>query len=462
MFDDKTHRSPDTTIAEYPTDMSTINHCKLCDRNLSNRSSYRRHIRLVHKSEPAPDALTCCNMTFLTLDLLKNHMAIHKRNIWCKQCGRAFSRQITLRRHIQTVHEQIRLYNCNYCHKGFASKPQVTKHLASGVCQRSSSANKGLCLYCNYKSEKHVSTHMKTCRGNIRRCATCDLSIFDMKQFSDHLAIHPDNELFECRICGEKFLHTWQYARHKPKHISKDFMCEVCSKSFKTDRERKYHMVFHTDRNFECTMCDKKFYRQTDINKHMFVAHSGIKPYMCDTCSSSFPRMTDLKRHVDSVHSNNRPFKCDICAKAFKRMSTLKNHYVLHGDSKPYKCKLCDKSYSQAYSLKEHTMLHTNPFRCDTCNRLFTRLKRLNEHYKFSNCIPPLIPVSNKKPSDTIVPVVDEDEKQMSMVEYAADHNQTSQIEEKAIPLSDYVEEKQIVFIEYVKVSQTIIFNYII
>lgn len=31
--------------------------------------------------------------------------------------------------------------------------------------------------------------------------------------------------------------------------------------------------------------------------------------------------------------------------------------------------------------------MHTNPLKCKVCDQLFTRLRRLNEHIRFNNCI---------------------------------------------------------------------------
>lgn len=373
--------------------------CNICNKNFVARTSYRKHIRKFHNIEPPVDQFTCCNLVFSSVDTFEKHKSIHKRNIKCNICHRAFSHRNTLKRHQISAHEPNTKFYCDYCGKSFMGKNHVRRHLLRRVCRQMKRHPRKIyqncaaqCEHCNkpFLNVLSLPKHYMLCRANLRRCATCDMVLGDMNVWQKHLEIHSDNKLYDCNLCGKLFLHIWEHTVHQNSHPDRKFICDVCNKSFKTNSHRKEHMKFHVEKTFECDLCKKMFCRKIDIRNHLHVAHSGVKPFMCHSCGAAFSRSTDLKRHMDCVHNTARPFKCNFCDKSFKRKSILKNHQNIHGDAKPFKCNMCDKSYTQAYSLKEHQILHTNPLRCTICNRSFTRMSRLAEHYKLNNCTPKL------------------------------------------------------------------------
>lgn len=389
--------------------------CNICKKDFSSRKTYRRHMQKWHRIKT--ESLVCCNMYFVTQEKYQKHVSIHDLNIQCTFCDRAFALASSLRRHIMTNHNEASTYGCDHCNREFTNKNNLKTHLVGRVCikpRRQVKQSDGIdaggggqrmnCPFCDesLKTKVGMTYHLARCRLNLKQCKTCEMVLFDMKQYTEHLAIHPDNELFLCNICGETMLHTWEYTAHLANHNPVDAKCEVCEKFFKSKNHLRQHMRVHFgQRNFQCNLCVKKFYKIYHLKLHKFIAHSGIKPFMCDECGAAFSRSADLKRHCEDVHLNGpRLFNCDICGKSFKRMATLRIHQRIHEESKPYKCDMCDKSYTQPYSLKEHKILHTNPLKCDRCGQSFTRMKRLNEHQRLFNCKP------SKRRSKNLVEIV--------------------------------------------------------
>lgn len=378
-----------------------LKHCPICNLNYRSKTAFRNHMQKHHNR--SDDRLTCCDLVFPTHAKYLRHLEIHKLNIQCEHCGKAFSRNSTLKQHIKVIHEKKKLFTCDYCGHEFAEKQHVRKHIESRRCRggkptgtnvpsRSRIMTTVYCQFCDKKFSYQIglAKHIKYCRSNFRRCKTCDLILLDRTHFENHLKVHADNELIKCQLCDHQFLHIFEHTMHLQTHNAKTFKCEVCLKEYKSKSQLKEHRTIHTERvKFECDLCGKQFVKKQGVETHMHEKHIGIREYMCETCGASFFRSSDLKRHMEGIHSDVRPFKCNVCQKAFKRLSTLRIHQLLHDVSKPFKCEFCDKSYTQSYSLKEHTLLHTNPLKCTTCGQSFTRIKRLNEHYTFNNCVRP-------------------------------------------------------------------------
>jgi uncharacterized Zn-finger protein len=77
--------------------------------------------------------LSSCRKVFKRKDNLKCHMRTHdpkrSRPFACSSCDRSYLRSIDLKRHIETLHEGIRDFQCDLCKKGFTRKEGLMAHL---------------------------------------------------------------------------------------------------------------------------------------------------------------------------------------------------------------------------------------------------------------------------------------------------------------------------------------------
>ena len=78
--------------------------CHECEKSFSRNSSLKRHIETMHKG----------SKTFI-----------------CAVCDKPFSQKCHLTQHIETIHEGKRPHQCNICGKSFSQKHHLNTHVAT-------------------------------------------------------------------------------------------------------------------------------------------------------------------------------------------------------------------------------------------------------------------------------------------------------------------------------------------
>ena len=111
--------------------------CKLClkkDKKFASVTlhEYKKHIRSAH-----PESMfQCegCKRLFAQQHKLENHKKIGcegvgQKSVSCEKCGKVFSSQDSVKRHIMRVHNKERSFQCPYCPFTAARQTNLTSHL---------------------------------------------------------------------------------------------------------------------------------------------------------------------------------------------------------------------------------------------------------------------------------------------------------------------------------------------
>lgn len=156
------HISQHTNINRYS--------CDKCPKIYKNASSLNRHRTKIHFGGRPP--IKCCNCMaqFTRISHLNRHLKnnCRRKDVGtaidpsqqkvCQKCGKSFSLRKNLFRHMKIVHFKSSLRNkCEFCHKRYISKCDLTRHMAVHTGERLP------CPYCpkTFRYSYILSSHLK-------------------------------------------------------------------------------------------------------------------------------------------------------------------------------------------------------------------------------------------------------------------------------------------------------------
>ena len=218
---------------------------------------------------------------------LKKYQKLMKMNVICDEigCGKVFKSDRNLRKHKNTVHSNLRPWQCEWpgCQSAFKTKESLVNHRKIHLNERS--------YKCDFNG--------------------CEKSFNLRSELTQHSRIHDPNRpsgKYPCSwpACGQFCQSEQALNEHMNRHQNiKPFGCEYesCDKSYYTSYELRQHvMKNHTNTDiFHCDYgdCDKKFSTKRDMNAHRR-RHVDRAPYACswpqvfNICQKSLPILTFL------------------------------------------------------------------------------------------------------------------------------------------------------------------------
>ena len=107
--------------------------CSGCAYKSAKKVNLIAHINAVHDGTEFSCELEACASKFTQKVHLQNHIRTDhegQRRFRCTHCEYKAADQISLRRHIQSLHEGIR-YQCTFCTSKFTQKSKVKSHIES-------------------------------------------------------------------------------------------------------------------------------------------------------------------------------------------------------------------------------------------------------------------------------------------------------------------------------------------
>ena len=72
-----------------------------------------------------------CGKDFFFKAEFSNHTKLHQRHpdLSCKMCGKTFSSQSAMRKHVKLVHDKVKDFCCNQCGSQFGRKDKLKIHI---------------------------------------------------------------------------------------------------------------------------------------------------------------------------------------------------------------------------------------------------------------------------------------------------------------------------------------------
>lgn len=235
------------------------NSCPNCRKEIADQSNFIKHLKIC-----SPDSIE-------KIKLKKIKKMDSKKEYDCMVCGKKFSKNFNLMRHLgvhflnelnrsgnsqislddRLFNQQVKinLYECENCHRKFSTKQLLLDH----------------------KLKWHGTNYTcKYCKG---------VSFKEKIEFIRHLNLnHKFGFKFECKFCKISFPSINQYIQHNLTHLNKleDNCFEKLNKILDNNRADCSSCINRNKvKNIQCLFCGKNFSKKFNLNRHLENKHSN-------------------------------------------------------------------------------------------------------------------------------------------------------------------------------------------
>lgn len=268
--------------------------CDVCARTFTHRGHFNLHLRSHTGERPYACDHPGCTRSFLRMDHLRRHEAIHetasqeKKSFKCPrpQCDKEFRLKEHLQRHIN-LHDRPTPYKCTICSASFAKKRLLGEHHAlEHNGQMPYKCTEAGCTSA-FARPGHLQRHIISV--HVEKTYVCmDEACVDLPPFS-------------------KFSHLQRHLRRD--HRQTTFKCNQCEKNFTRAHDLRNHQQLHeaqtVDRPiFHCPFpdCSLFYTSKSNLGTHIRSKHTEQDAFLCELCSQTFSLKSTLKRHILKVH----------------------------------------------------------------------------------------------------------------------------------------------------------------
>ncbi|XP_070697529.1 zinc finger protein OZF-like [Pempheris klunzingeri] len=260
----------------------------------------------------------------------------------CRICGKSFTRDSYLIRHVDKSHKGHKAFKCLECNKEFEQRYQLVLH-----------------------TRIHTDTW------------TLSEEVLPSQQ-PDQLSIVEENKTHDAQLVREEQLF--------PTFSTASMILDVdeCSGSDVSSSRALSHSEQAQKEKRACRFCGRLFNRDSDLIRHVDETHMGERAFKCPECDKRFARRDHLGVHL-RIHTGEKPHQCPFCRKLFAQSSNLKVHLRVHTGEKPYFCKSCGKMVAHSYHLKTCGLTDAKGerlFHCVVCGKKFHTASNLWAHEK--------------------------------------------------------------------------------
>ncbi|KAB0796827.1 hypothetical protein PPYR_10888 [Photinus pyralis] len=189
---------------------------------------------------------------------LLTHMAIHdvEKPFLCNVCGKSFKLHTELRNHHFVLHKDVESVpewavqqQCDTCKKFFANPKSLKKHIQSVHDQY----KPFICNICGHKTARKamLDLHLRQHTGEKpHQCPVCDYRTGDHNSLRRHLMRHSGDTKYACPHCNYQSIQSTSYKNHiASKHpgLGGSYFCSICS--YHTVNENTYnnHLTCHKE-----------------------------------------------------------------------------------------------------------------------------------------------------------------------------------------------------------------------
>jgi len=199
----------------------------------------------------------------------------------CHRCDYKTFHRHALDRHIQAVHDKVKLYQCQRCDYKTGHASALKRH-QSKVHDKSMQMIYA-CEACDYHTihksalKRHIANRHQKASQVLHQCSVCEYSTTYEFALERHIStVHLKEGAFECNMCEYNTVHKHALDRH-----------------VKMVHEKPPHLA--------CDMCDYKTAHKSALKMHFATVHEAKDTYRCEKCGYETLYKTALHRHQTTV-----------------------------------------------------------------------------------------------------------------------------------------------------------------
>ncbi|XP_063963799.1 uncharacterized protein LOC129272353 isoform X1 [Lytechinus pictus] len=320
---------------------------------------------------------TMCQYATDFKDSMERHEQKHRkfRTLACHQCSYRTPEKRLMLRHVLTIHEKQKPYQCKLCSYSSAYKHHLKRH--------------------------HTKRHQQP----LLTCNLCEFTTDDVEKLKSHSASHPEPKVYQCKLCpmvfnsGKLFRAHKQIVHHKKKKSKKSSRdkhhssSRVVESSESTTEGKETETLATSEETTEpvalkypCNLCKYQTDDQNELTIHLMEKHfsNQIKEGLGDVCSTAqcpqcgyLTGKEQMKAHMQ-IHDIGEHFNCDQCLFKACTQEEVDEHVKQKHKvnlAPTLTCKMCNMRFWNAEDMKQHTEMHLkdtsisvkNPFLCNLC-----------------------------------------------------------------------------------------------
>ncbi|XP_050360052.1 zinc finger protein 91-like [Nymphalis io] len=401
--------------------------CKICNKTFTTDRNLKRHVNQLHNPDIEYPTCDNCHKVFkgkhsLIAHIQSAHSSVFKGLIKCNLCGKVYTNNRNLKRHVEMNHGERGEYKCDICPKVYTSNQSLRRHARTHTAYNYSQFNCEHCsktfigkdslenhvLFCHRQENSSSNEYDAAGSSRIYECEFCNNGFEYESRLRYHIkSEHSFQEFYS--YCKKTLLKaTWSSEKPRKQNLL-FYNCEYCINAFSTVYDLKDHMRSHHDREYNlstCNVCFSKFFSKETLTDHKKICFPPDNVNSCSHCDKLFTDISSLKFHTRIFHpqaqvadsnisstnmddSSEASFKCIHCDRIYYSERSLKHHVKLkHTTEQAVECQSCGKICNNKYYLASHMkIVHNNDAwsKCDYCDKQFKSKRNIRRHIEYTH-----------------------------------------------------------------------------